>query len=149
VGLQLELQIATSEPGIPSTGQMQGWLDTWFANLESATVVVKMVDMDEAAQLNEAYRHKQGPTNVLSFPFDPPEMIDSDHLGDLVICAPVVAKEALEQGKEAQAHWAHMLLHGTLHLFGYDHITESDAEEMEALEVAKLELLGIPNPYQA
>jgi probable rRNA maturation factor len=103
--------------------------------------------------LNLQYRHKQGPTNVLSFPFEWPQGLDEAEcgdaalLGDLVICAPVVEREASEQYKSLSAHWAHMIIHGLLHLLGYDHIEESDAEEMEMKEIAILKKLQIENPY--
>jgi probable rRNA maturation factor len=99
------------------------------------------------AQLNQHYRGKPGPTNVLSFPADLPESLQLPLLGDIVICAPVVAREAVEQGKPAAAHWAHMAVHGALHLLGYDHICETEATEMEDLETAILATLGFPCPY--
>jgi probable rRNA maturation factor len=98
--------------------------------------------------LNEYYRHKAGSTNVLSFPFEVPEGVLSHLLGDLVICAAVVEREAREQGKDLEAHWAHMVVHGMLHLQGYDHISETDAAVMEAEEIAILNSLGFPNPYE-
>ena len=97
---------------------------------------------------NQTYRNKSGPTNVLSFPCELPEGVPNDWLGDLVICSAVVEREALEQGKSPAAHWAHMVVHGLLHLQGYDHVEESEAEVMEAKEIAILERLGYPNPYE-
>lgn len=149
MSLQIELQLATEAAGAPDQAQMQQWVDTWFPDSENLSVLVRIVDETESAALNETYRAKKGPTNVLSFPFEPPEMVASDHLGDLIICAPIVAREAKSQAKPLAAHWAHLLLHGILHLQGYDHIEPADAEIMEALEVEKLALLGIPNPYIA
>lgn len=120
-------------------------------------VTVRLVDAEESARLNERYRHKPGPTNVLSFPFDAPSDVPLDALrlaaggmplGDLVICVPVVAREADEQGKAPMVHWAHMVVHGTLHLLGFDHISEKDAARMEALEIEILDALGYPNPYR-
>jgi probable rRNA maturation factor len=106
-----------------------------------------VVDEAESATLNAQYRGKQGPTNVLSFGFDSPPGVDVPLLGDLVICAPVVVREALEQGKPGQAHWAHMTIHGVLHLLGYDHQTPEQAQIMEALEIAALADLGYADPY--
>ncbi|HSJ47688.1 MAG TPA: rRNA maturation RNase YbeY [Gammaproteobacteria bacterium] len=111
-------------------------------------LVIRLVDEAESAELNEAYRGKTGPTNVLSFPFDmPPEVEETRLLGDLVICAPVVRREAAEQGKTEPAHWAHLVVHGTLHLQGYDHQSEAGAAEMEGLERQILARLGYPDPY--
>jgi probable rRNA maturation factor len=109
--------------------------------------VVLMSDM-EMAEYNEHYRNKSGPTNVLSFPFDVPPGIESSHIGDVVICASVVVEEAQQQGKPAAAHWAHMVVHGMLHLQGYDHINNDEAEEMEKMETEILARLGFANPYQ-
>lgn len=111
-------------------------------------VLIRIVDADEGAALNERYRGKRGPTNVLSFPFAVPSGIPNRLLGDLVICAPVVEREACEQGKSAEAHWAHMVVHGMLHLQGYDHVEEREAEIMEAREVEILSRLGVENPYE-
>jgi probable rRNA maturation factor len=108
---------------------------------------VRIVGEQESAELNEQYRHKSGPTNILSFPVDVPEGIELDLLGDLVICAPVVEKEALEQGKLLAHHWAHIIVHGVLHLLGYDHIDDDEAELMENKEIAILNKLHINNPY--
>ena len=106
------------------------------------------MDEDEGAELNEAYRRKQGPTNVLSFPFEAPPGVELSLLGDIVVCAPVVAREAGEQGKILESHWAHMVVHGCLHLLGYDHMEPVEAEAMEALETEILGGLGYPNPYE-
>ena len=112
-----------------------------------AEISVRIVDRDESAALNQHYRGKAGPTNVLSFPADIPDFVDSSLLGDIVICATIVRQEAMEQQKPLKAHWAHMLVHGTLHLLGYDHIKDSDAEVMEALETTILGQLNFPPPY--
>ena len=113
-----------------------------------AELVVRVVSEEESAQLNGRFRGKQGPTNVLSFPFHAPPPVPSDLLGDLVICAPVVRREAREQGKPEKAHWAHMVVHGVLHLLGYDHGTSAEAETMEQLEREVLQALGFPDPYR-
>ncbi|AZB90048.1 rRNA maturation RNase YbeY [Acinetobacter pittii] len=120
---------------------------------EDCEIGVACVDLNESQQLNLQYREKDKPTNVLSFPSDIPEevlpMLDALPLGDLVICIPVVLQEALEQKKTAQNHFAHLLVHGVLHLLGYDHETsDEDAEEMEGLEIEILAKLNISNPYQ-
>ena len=109
---------------------------------------LRLVDEAESADLNQRYRGKAGPTNVLSFPFEPPPGIKGPrYLGDLVICVPVVAREAAEQGKAPEAHWAHLVVHGVLHLLGYDHLDEAEAQAMEALETRLLANLGFPPPY--
>lgn len=125
----------------------------------TAVLTLRVVDADEGARLNETYRGKAGPTNVLSFPFEPPaglppealaelgEDLDAE-LGDLVICAPVLRREAAGQGKTLTAHTAHLLVHGTLHLLGYDHIEPAEAARMEALESAILCGLGFSTPYE-
>ncbi len=115
----------------------------------SVELTVRICDVAEMQQLNQQYRHKNRPTNILSFPSDLPAFIESDYIGDLLICAEVLEKEAREQNKSLEDHWAHILVHGFLHLLGYDHIQEDDAEKMEGLEIAILQRSGIANPYQA
>lgn len=116
------------------------------------TLSLRIVDSHESSRLNLAYRQKDYPTNVLSFASDLPaaviDTLEEFPLGDLVICAPVVSREALEQNKEPTAHWAHMLVHGMLHLYGFDHDNDNDAETMEALEKIILAQIGFPDPYQ-
>nr|WP_321529407.1 rRNA maturation RNase YbeY [Sedimenticola selenatireducens] len=130
--------------------QFQSWAEAALnGRLDQAELVVRIVDREESRQLNREYRGKDKPTNVLSFPFEAPAVVESDLLGDLVICAPVVTEEALAQDKLPQAHWAHLLVHGVLHLLGFDHINEQEAEVMEGLEVEILESLGFPDPYQS
>jgi len=144
----IELQTASTAPDLPSEQQLQLWIDTALEEISRDTeIVIRLVDEQESQALNEQYRHKQGPTNILSFPADLPEGIELDLLGDLVICAPVVAKEALAQHKTSLAHWAHIVIHGVLHLLGYDHIDDDDAELMESKEIALLKKLNIDNPY--
>lgn len=110
-------------------------------------LTVRIVGVDEITELNERYRHKTGPTNILSFPFQAPPGVELNLLGDLVIAAPIVEKEAAEQNKTPTAHWAHMIVHGTLHLLGYDHQAPLEAEDMEAREIRILQTLGYANPY--
>ncbi len=146
--LILDLQIASDSPGLPTADQLQRWALAALQR-DAGEVTVRIVDNAESQQLNSSYRGKDKPTNVLSFPADLPPELELPLLGDLVICAPVVAAEALEQGKTPEAHWAHMVVHGTLHLQGYDHIDDSDADIMEALETQILVDLGYPPPYDA
>lgn len=108
---------------------------------------IRITDREDAARFNHTYRDKPDATNVLSFPADPPAEAQSGLLGDLVICAPLVQQEATEQHKSEEAHWAHLIIHGVLHLLGHDHQVTADAEQMEALEIAVLDELGFPNPY--
>jgi len=145
----VEIQTIFESAGQPSEAQIQLWVDTALEEFEQDTeIVVRIVDESESAELNEQYRHKQGPTNILSFPVEIPEGIDLNLLGDLVICAPVLAKEAQQQNKLLAHHWAHIIMHGVLHLLGYDHLDDEQAEEMESKEIALLQQLNIPNPYQ-
>jgi probable rRNA maturation factor len=148
---EVELQVAVTVPGVPDEADLRAWAETALADRGDPTeLVIRIVDEAESAALNATYRHKQGPTNVLSFPFEPPPGVDVgdvDHLGDIVICAPVVMREAILQGKSPDAHWAHMVVHGILHLLGHDHQDDSHAAAMEALEVQLLSELGYPNPY--
>lgn len=144
----IEIQTVFESAGQPDQQQIQLWIDTALDDYrQDAEIVVRIVDEQESAELNEQYRHKSGPTNILSFPSDLPEGIELDLLGDLVICAPVIEKEALEQHKILAHHWAHIIVHGVLHLLGYDHIDEAEAELMENKEIAILSKLDINNPY--
>jgi probable rRNA maturation factor len=144
----LDLQLASAADNLPTEAQVQQWLEAAILPFQAeAEVTVRIVDHAESQQLNFDYRSKDKPTNVLSFPFQCPPGIELPLLGDLVICAPVVAAEAAEQHKSLQAHWAHMVVHGSLHLLGFDHINDDDAEQMEAEEITILQQLGITNPY--
>lgn len=132
----------------PEPPSIRCWISAALGPLKSeAEVSVRIVSATESAELNRHYRGKEGPTNVLSFPADIPDIVECPLLGDIVICATIVRKEAKEQHKTLEAHWAHMLVHGTLHLLGYDHIEENEAEAMEALETTILEKLNFPPPY--
>jgi probable rRNA maturation factor len=146
----LDIQVATQAPELPDSGQIQCWVDAVLADVSNdSEIVLRIVDEAESAALNQQYRHKAGSTNILSFPSDLPEDVelDADWLGDLVVCAPVLAREAQEQHKRLHDHWAHIVIHGILHLLGYDHIEPEDAEAMEALEIRILQQLDINNPY--
>jgi len=152
--MSLELQIASESSSLPDSEQLSEWVELATQQRECAEVIVRLVDDTESAELNQTYRQKKGPTNVLSFPFErpdglPSEALEEDILGDIVICAPLVEKEAAEQEKALQSHWAHMVIHGCLHLQGYDHIDENDRVVMEALEVQLLDSIGINNPYES
>jgi len=145
----IEIQRACDAPDAPADSDFQLWASHVLENQRrSGSVVIRLVDADESQSLNHQYRHKDYATNVLSFPFEAPQFIEEDHLGDLVICVPVVNREAGEQGKQASAHWAHMVIHGMLHLMGYDHETQAEADEMESIEIELLQKLGIRNPYE-
>ncbi len=151
--MRIDVQILSNCSVLPDNDVLIKWVDLATAQRRLAELVIRLVDEEESAELNETYRQKKGPTNVLSFPFEMPEELPSDAisddiLGDLVICAPVVAKEAKEQGKSVLSHWAHMVIHGCLHLQGYDHVNEDDALVMEAIEIDLLSSIGINNPYE-
>ncbi|WP_430454902.1 rRNA maturation RNase YbeY [Rheinheimera sp.] len=144
----LDLQQASSANDLPTEAELLRYLDAAVSPFQAdAEVTIRIVDETESQQLNFDYREKDKPTNVLSFPFQCPPGIELPLLGDLVICAQVVAREAQEQQKTLQAHWAHMVVHGSLHLLGFDHINDADAEEMEAEEIQILQELGFANPY--
>ena len=149
--LHLDLQLALDPAGyvLPSEEEVRDWISSVLnARMPVAEVTVRIVDEVESEQLNQQYRHKQGPTNVLSFPFETDAPMEVPLLGDIVICAPVVVREAVEQHKDASAHWAHMLIHGTLHLLGYDHHDDAEAEAMEQQEIQLMQQLGFSNPYE-
>ncbi len=149
--LDLQLALADDSPylsGLPTEQQLNTWVRAALGDQRAeAELTVRIVEEQESADLNTTYRRKTGPTNVLSFPFECPPGVALPLLGDVVICAAVVAREAAEQGKPLEAHWAHMVIHGTLHLLGHDHIDAAEAEAMEALEIALLKHLGYDNPY--
>jgi probable rRNA maturation factor len=146
--IDLDLQIASDAEGIPSSEEFQRWVEAALLDHDGAELTVRIVDEDEITDLNRTYRNKNKPTNVLSFPFEVPPGVEIPLLGDIIICAKVVQDEANEQGKPLQAHWAHMVIHGCLHLLGHDHITEDEAELMEGLEISLLAALGYTNPYE-
>ncbi len=149
--LEVDLQVACDpQPGLPSERQLPNWASAALAKRrDQAELTIRLVDEQESQALNRDYRGKDAPTNVLSFPADLPPELELPLLGDLVICRQVVEREAREQGKAVSDHWAHMVIHGTLHLLGFDHIDDDEAEEMESLETALLKQLNINNPYEA
>ena len=152
--VELDLQIALNPESpqaiaIPEQQQFENWIEAATASVkDDSQLTIRLVDETEMTNLNQTYRHKEGPTNVLSFPFEAPPEFDLPLLGDIIICATVVNREADEQNKKPEAHWAHMVIHGCLHLLGYDHVEDEDAEEMERLETEILIRLGYGAPYE-
>jgi probable rRNA maturation factor len=152
MSLCLDLQIAITATHIPTAEQFELWAKCCVADIadierKDIEVSLRIVDSEEITALNLQYRDKNKATNVLSFPADFPEELNIPLLGDIVICAEVVEQEACEQEKNLTAHWAHMLIHGMLHLLGHDHIEDDQAEIMEALEIKYLNELGFQSPY--
>jgi probable rRNA maturation factor len=146
----LEVQYAVDPQDLPTQSDILTWVECVLSPYpKSYSMCIRIVDAQESQQLNAEYRDKDKPTNVLSFEFEMPEFVEQpvEILGDLVVCAPVVAQEAIEQNKKLFDHWAHMIIHGTLHLLGFDHIKESEALEMEQLERDLLAKLHINDPY--
>ena len=145
----IDLQIACEqETGLPTAEQIEQWATAAVQpQSDEVEITVRIVDEAESHELNLNYRGKDRPTNVLSFPFECPDEVELPLLGDLVICRQVVEREAQEQDKPLMAHWAHMVVHGSLHLLGYDHIEDDEAEEMESLETQIMTGLGFADPY--
>jgi len=133
---------------VPETALLQNWAAAAYLNSVPAVASILVTDIDEMQQLNKRYRDKDKPTNVLSFPMQLPVEVDVFLLGDIALCAPVIKQEASQQSKSEMSHWAHMVVHGMLHLQGYDHIKNDEAEEMEQLEIKILNQLGFANPYK-
>ncbi len=148
--IELDLQLATEASDLPAEAQLRRWVELALRQRTAdSELTIRLVDAEEGQELNRTYRHKDYATNVLSFPAEVPEgLLDIPLLGDLVICVPVVEREAREQNKALEAHWAHLVIHGCLHLLGYDHIDDEEAEEMEGLERQLLAELGYPDPYR-
>ncbi|MCX7513726.1 rRNA maturation RNase YbeY [Frateuria sp. STR12] len=147
---QLSVSYAVPRGGIPSPASFRQWVAAALKGArrrKPAEVAIRIVDVAEGQALNRDYRGKDYATNVLSFPAELPPGVNLPLIGDLAICAPVVAREAAEQGKRPRDHWAHLTVHGTLHLLGYDHLEDAEAEAMEALETRILASLGIADPY--
>ena len=147
----VDLQIATENiEDLPTEEQIVQWATAAVQpEGDEVEMTVRIVDEAESHELNLTYRGKDRPTNVLSFPFECPDEVELPLLGDLVICRQVVEREAAEQEKALIAHWAHMVVHGSLHLLGYDHIEDDEAEEMESLETQIMQGLGFDDPYLA
>ncbi len=148
MSIDVDVQYAVEAPNLPTQADFTRWVETVLKDRKvEGEVCIRVVDSEESQALNSEYRGKDKPTNVLSFPFEVPPGVPVTLLGDLVICAEVVAREAEEQQKATADHWTHMVVHGTLHLLGFDHINDDDAEEMEALERTLLARLNIADPY--
>jgi probable rRNA maturation factor len=148
--VEIDLQNDEDIVNVPDPSLFQKWVE---ASLQQSYVrleqSIRIVDEDESRTLNRDYRSQDKPTNVLSFPAEASEYLDYDNLGDLVICAKVVEQEAEQQSKSLLAHWAHMVVHGMLHLQGFDHLNDEQAEKMESLEIEILATLGQTNPYSS
>ena len=146
---EVTIQSVTDSNMIPSEENIKQWIYSAINELsETKELTVRIVDEAESAELNQSWRNKAGPTNVLSFPYDDNGFEHSNLLGDLVICAPILEQEAKQQNKALEAHWAHIIIHGSLHLLGYDHINSTDAEIMESKEKIIMANLGYDDPYQ-
>lgn len=147
----ITVQYAADKKLAPAKALICKWAEQALAgHTDKTDVTIRIVDSNEMADLNKTYRKKSGPTNVLSFPVDLPKEIlgACPFLGDIVICAEVVNREASEQKKPQQSHWAHMVVHGIFHLLGYDHEKDDEADKMEAMEIAVMRKLGFANPYE-
>jgi probable rRNA maturation factor len=150
--MAINLDVQRAVDALPKDEDLLQWLKKTleFERHDDVELTIRFVNEKESTDLNEQYRHKIGATNILSFPFDAPAEVDVELnlLGDLIICAEVVRREAEEQKKQELAHWAHIVVHGTLHLLGYDHKTDVDANMMETKEIKILSQLGYPDPYR-
>ena len=152
MSFEIEIQNQIDYPNLPSKEELQLWIDTALqGRVNHGEICLRIVDDEEITALNSQFRHKNKPTNILSFPADLPEGLNLDcpPLGDLVISASVMEKEARKQRKPLIAHWCHIIIHGCLHLIGYDHIKAEEAKIMETIEIECLQQLGYPNPYGA
>ena len=152
MAIELEVQNASASEHLPGDDFFRKWVTAVLAGQGDFSLAVRIVDADEMRDLNQQYRGKNQPTNVLSFPTEIPESVVQElryvPLGDIVLCAPVVEKEAGEQNKPPGNHWAHLTIHGVLHLLGHDHQAEEEAHTMESIERDLLAQLGIPDPYR-
>jgi len=147
IEMSVSENLDAEEGDIPDSALVQQWADQACLSDDQVITSVQIVSKDEMRELNSTWRGRNRPTNVLSFPMQSPEEVDLKIIGDLALCADVINTEARQQHKSAQAHWAHMVVHGMLHLQGYDHIDEHQADEMETLEIRILDQLGFDNPY--
>ncbi|MGQ3887616.1 rRNA maturation RNase YbeY [Legionella sp. CNM-1927-20] len=147
----IDIQIVCKKPLPIAVSTLRNWVSLILNELkETAELTLRFVEISEITALNKTYRKKDKPTNVLAFPSNLPNEIQLEYpfLGDIVICPEVLKKESKEQGIALEAHWAHIVIHGVLHLLGYDHIEEQDARTMQAMEIKLLVTLGYANPYQ-
>ena len=154
--MKVKIEIADRSTGhwVPNDALCRNWLEQALRGAKRGhpvTVSLCFVDADEAEQLNRRYRDRQYPADVLSFPSAMPaalrRQLDSDPLGDIVVCAELAKREAQSRDRPVEQHWAHLVIHGCLHLLGYDHAADQDAAAMEKIEIEILRNLGIPNPY--
>ena len=149
MNLSIDIQKACASEDSPDEDSVKRWVSAAIRDeRDECELSIRIVDEQESADFNQRYRGKSGATNVLSFPFDAVTPEPLPILGDLVICAPVLVREASEQQKTTTAHWAHIVIHGVLHLLGYDHIEDQDAEQMESLETEIMLILDFPPPYR-
>lgn len=148
--MEVEVQIASASEGVPSTTELARWARAAARAPADASTecTLRVVDEHEGTLLNERYRAGRGATNVLAFPFESPPGVSMPILGDVVLCAPIAHREALEQEIEIRAHWAHLVVHGVLHLLGHDHRFEDEAARMRAEESRILDILGFADPYR-
>ncbi|VAW90548.1 Metal-dependent hydrolase YbeY, involved in rRNA and/or ribosome maturation and assembly [hydrothermal vent metagenome] len=147
--LQVELSQST-DADLPVQAELEQWVKAALeGTMDEAELTIRLVENGESAALNQQYRDKPGPTNVLSFPFEAPADVPLPLLGDIIICAPLVVQEAQAQGKTVRAHWAHLVVHGVLHLRGYDHTDDGEAREMEDLERKIMAYLEFDDPYMS
>ncbi len=152
MSIEVDVQVADEADDLPASNKIADWVTLAVASVlkddTPSELTVRIVDTEEMKALNQTYRHKEGVTNVLSFPVEADLPMEPRLLGDVVICADVVRREAIEQHKPPESHWAHLVIHGTLHLLGFDHINENDAAVMEKREIQLLHQLGYANPYE-
>jgi probable rRNA maturation factor len=146
--MELEIQREINDPSVPGDTRIESWVRQALDGETAVMLNVRIVDQAEGWALNRQWRGKDYATNVLSFPADTPAVEGVRVLGDVVLCAPVIVREAVEQGKSPESHWAHLVIHGVLHLLGFDHTDGPGAGRMEAREAALLSGLGFPNPYE-
>ena len=146
--MELEIQREIDDPAVPDDARIESWVRQALGDDTAVMLNLRIVDLAEGWALNRDWRGKDYPTNVLSFPAAVPPLEGLRVLGDVVLCAPVIVREAIEQGKSPEAHWAHLVIHGVLHLLGFDNTHGPESERMEAREVALLSGLGFPNPYE-
>lgn len=146
--LHIDIQYATVSESVPDRRKITKWAKLSLAQIrDEAILTIRIVDTKESARLNRSWRGINKSTNVLSFPAGDNPMMP-ELLGDIILCTQVIIREAREQKKQGDAHWAHMVIHGILHLTGYDHVKNRDAKIMESIEIEKLQSIKIPNPYE-
>jgi len=148
MSVRVDVQYACEREGTPTAAEITTWVSAALDGHPGGELTVRLVAEEEGRQLNADYRGGTAPTNVLAFPFDAPPGAEVELLGDVVVCRDVVAREALAQGKPALHHWAHLVVHGVLHLIGFDHENDDNAKPMEDEERRILAALGIPDPYR-